>query len=148
MTVVLDYWNRRRQSVRFDDVAGTGRVRWLGRKPKECGGWAMYHEGSWYAVRLEGDGLVFQVGRKKWPMDDDGLHCQNTRHGAARTLVLLRGDEVVLKIKYTIAPELDEPEADRLDLETSDFFYWVAKVWNDTALRDSLRTAWRLAARR
>lgn len=128
-------------------MEGEGRVRWLGRKPKQCGGWAMYHEGCWYAVRLEGNSLVFQVGSKKWPMNGS-LCCQNTRHGTSRTFVLLRGDEVVLKIKYGVATELDEPTADKLDLETTDFFYWVAKVWNDGGLRESLRSAWRLAASR
>lgn len=145
MTEVLDYWNRRWQSVRFDSAAGEGRVRWFGRKPNQCGGWAMYHEGCWYAVRLDGKGLVFQVGTKKWPMDDS-LRCQNTRHGTSRTFLLLRDDEVVLKIKYDIAHELDEATADKLDIETTDFIYWVARVWNDGGLRDGLKTAWSLAA--
>jgi hypothetical protein len=142
---ILDYWNRRWQSVAFDPSSGEAHVRWLARKPKQCAGWAFYRDGCWYAVQLEGGDLVFQAGRDKWAMDGN-LQCKNTRRGTARLFCIQRGDDVVFRLSYESARELDEPTADNLDLETTDFFYWVARVWNDPGLKASLKAAWGEAA--
>jgi hypothetical protein len=139
---ILDYWNRRWQSVAFDLSSGQGHIRWFARKPKQCAGWAFHHDGRWYAARREEGCLVFQTGCDKWNMDGD-LRCKNTRHGTTRLFTIQRGNDVLLNVGYESATELDEPTADRLDLETTDFFYWVASVWNDPALKESLRTAWK-----
>lgn len=74
-------------------------------------------------------------------MDGD-LRCKNTRRGTTRLFTIQRGNDVLLNVCYESATELDEPTVDRVDLETTDFFYWVASVWNDPALKASLRAAW------
>ena len=145
MIEVLDYWNRRWQSVRFDSVLGQGRVRWFGRRPKQSVGWAMYARGCWYALRQEQDGLVFQAGPKRWLMDDR-LRCENTRRGMTRTFALIRDSVIVFRAEYAVPPDLDEATADRLDWETRDFFYWVATVWNDRKLSADLQRSWSAAA--
>jgi hypothetical protein len=145
MKIILDYWNRRWQSVAFDPTVGRASIRWLARRPKQCAGWAAHHDGRWYAVRLDSNVLVFQVGPDKWSMEGD-FRCKNTRHGAARLFSVHRAAEIVFQCRYASEPELDDPTADRLDLETTDFFYWVAQVWNDPGLRVSLKSAWSTAA--
>jgi hypothetical protein len=50
-----------------------------------------------------------------------------------------------MQIKYDGSPELDDLNSDRLDLETTDFFYWTARVWNDPDLKRTLAAAWRKA---
>jgi hypothetical protein len=144
MKVVLDFWNRRWQSVTFDPLLGVGRVRWLARKPSRCVGWAYRHDGHWYAVRLEQEEVVFQSGVDVWPMIGD-LQCENVRRGTARTFTIRAVDRVVMQIKYDGSPELDDLNSDRLDLETTDFFYWTARVWNDPDLKRTLAAAWRKA---
>ncbi len=142
MQVILDYWNRRWQSVAFDPALGKAHVRWLARKPKQSAGWAFHYNGCWYAVLQAGQDLVFQAGPNKWIMDGD-FRCQNDRRGTIRLFTVRKGDAIALQIKYDAMPELDEPTADKLDLETTDFFYWVARVWNNPGLRASLKAAWK-----
>ncbi len=144
MKVILDYWNRHWQSVAFDCTLGKANVRWLAGKPRRSAGWAMHHSGNWYAVRLEGQDLVFQAGPNQWTMDGD-FQCRNDRRGAIRVFTIHRGDAITLQIKYDSMPELDEPTADNLDLETRDFFYWVARIWNDPGLKASLKANWKQA---
>lgn len=96
MKVILDYWNRRWQSIVFDPVRGEGRVRWLSRKPKHCSGWATHHEGRWYAVWLDRDDLIFQSGQNRWHLDD-ALQCRNIRHGTNRIFTVEQNGTTVFK---------------------------------------------------
>lgn len=145
MNVILDFWNRRWQSVAYDRLLGLGRVRWLARKPARCVGWAYLDDGHWYAVRLERNEVVFQSGHDIWPMNDE-FRCENVRHGKTRVFTIFAGERVVLQVKYDVLQELDDPTSDRLDLESIDFFYWAARVWNDPGLKATLSAAWREAA--
>src|SRR5450631_1335878 len=142
MKAVLDYWNRRWQSVVFDPVHGKARIRWFGGGSRRCAGWAAYYNRRWYAVRLDDDVLVFQVGADRWSMES-GLHCLNTQDGESRVFSIFRSEELVFSCKYASDPALDEPTADELDREMTDFFYWTTRVWNNLALRESLKSAWR-----
>lgn len=142
MSVVLDYWNRRWQSVAFNCMLGRGRVRWLARRRSRCAGWAFLGDRRWYAVRLERNELVFQAGPHIWPMNGE-FRCENVRRDKSRLFTIYHGEHIVLQVKYDVLPALDEPITDRLDLETTDFFYWATLVWNDPGLKASLRAAWR-----
>ena len=141
MRIVLNYWNRHWQSVSFDPAQGNARVRWLARRPTHCPGFASYQNGRWFTLRLDKQNLMFQAGRDKWPMDD-GFTCQNVRRGATRIFTVRRGEEIVLEVKYAVVPQEDDPLGDQLDVESADFFYWVASVWSDAGWRSNLKTAW------
>ncbi len=62
-----------------------------------------------------------------------------------RVFELRRNGELLLKIQYENSAELSEPTADSLDLETIDFFYWTALVWNSPDLRNDLPSLWKKA---
>ena len=142
MNVILDYWNRRWQSVAFDPARGNGHVRWFRRNPKQPAGWALHYKGGWYAIRKEGQDLVFQAGTAKWPMNDE-FRCRNDRRGPIRLFTIRKGDAIEFQIEYDVPSQLDEPTVDQIDLETTDFFYWVARLWNDAGLRAGIKAAWR-----
>lgn len=144
MKVILNYWNRNWQSIAFDPARGEGRVRWLSRKPRHCPGWALNHEGHWYAVWLDGDDLVFQSEANRWRMDD-ALQCRNIRHDTKRIFTVEQNGVTVLKVTYEAPLDQDDPATDALDFETADFFYWVTRVCRDPGLKASLKNAWRKA---
>jgi hypothetical protein len=141
MNLILGYWNRRWQSVAFDPTLGRGRVRWLARKPQRCSGWAFHYRGRWYAVRIDANDLVFQAGPNKWTMNR-ACECESVRHDGARLFTIYQGTNVILQVRYDVAPELNEPTTDSLDFESIDFFYWAAKVWNDSKFKSDLKSAW------
>jgi hypothetical protein len=141
MIVVLDYWNRRWQSVAFDCTLGVGRVRWFAPKPAQCAGWAYRFENCWFALRIAQGEIVFQAGAKVWPLTD-GLRCESRRHGTYRIFSLKGGDHVAFHLDYPVLTELDGPTADSLDVETKDFFYWVALVWNSPRQIATLKKSW------
>jgi hypothetical protein len=142
MSETLYYWNRFWQSIAYDTEIGTGRVRWFSRRPKRCAGFAYYSHGHWYAIRLDGDDLIFQSRRDKWSMSGD-FRCKNISRDTTRTFTIYKGDDTALKIQYEVSKGiLEDPTADTLDVENTDFFYWVARVWNNPTLQTSLRAGW------
>lgn len=145
MKIILDYWNRRWQSIAFDTARGEGRVRWVSRKAKHCAGWAANHEGNWYALWLDGDDLILQSGHNRWRMDD-ALQCRNIRHDTKRIFSVEHGSATVLKVTYAAPLDQDDPTTDALDLESADFFLWVTRVCRDPGLKASLKSAWRRSA--
>lgn len=140
--MILDYWNRRWQSIAFDPGRGEGRVRWLSRKPKQSSGWAANHEGHWYAIWRNGDDLVFQSGPNRWSMNE-ALQCRNIRHETRRIFTVMQNGATVLKVSYKAPLDQDDPTIDKLDLESTDFFYWATRVCSDPGLKSDLRSAWR-----
>jgi hypothetical protein len=143
--LILDYWNRRWQSIAFDPACGEGRVRWFSRKPKHCSGWAANHEGHWYAVWLDGDDLVLQADSSRWRMNDV-LQCRNVRHDTKRIFTVEQNGTTVLKVTYEAPLDQDDPAVDAFEIENVDFFSWVTRVCRDPGLKASLRNAWRKAS--
>ncbi len=141
MKVILDYWNRRWQSVEYDTSCGEGRVRWFRRKPKHCMGWAAKHEGNWYALWLDDDYLVFQAGHGRWKMTDV-LQCRNIRHDTRRIFTVDQNGSTVFKMAYKPPFNQDGLDIDEMDFETVDFFYWVSRVCRGAGLKESLKIAW------
>jgi transcriptional regulator of nitric oxide reductase len=99
MNIILNYWPRVWQLVSFDSDLGSGRVRWLSRKPKQCAGWALKNNGSWCVIWSSGEHLVFQIGAKKWPVTDV-YWCCNILQRDTRTFTILRKNEIVFELKY------------------------------------------------
>jgi hypothetical protein len=134
MKLILGYQKRVWQSVAFDTERGTGRVRWLRRAPARPAGWAVKHDGVWYAVWHQGTDLVFQASTLQWPMTDD-LQCANRRRGGTRTFTISDGAKPVFELRYRALDRDDDPAFDSLDLELEDFFFWAARLWNDPEWR-------------
>ena len=117
-------------TVRFDTDSGKGRLRILGRS-SERSGWAHKHRRHWHAVWYDAHQLVYQIGRQtwrlagpshaEWEQDDDGRHFRVVNNGVRQ-----------LEIDYSppFLARLD-PTFDKTDDEASDFFLWLACLWQD-----------------
>ncbi|WP_145754693.1 hypothetical protein [Nitrospirillum amazonense] len=103
-------------------------------------GWGFQEGAHYYAVWLKGDSLIFQVDTKAF-LIPDGIRCSNIRIDSGREFILSRDEEIVFNLKYKGVSEKD-PTFDQLDLETTDFFFWVSMVWNDSSMRQSLTSHW------
>lgn len=140
MKLILNYWNRRWQSVAFDTETGVGRVRWFHRKPADLTGWASKQGGTWYAVWRSSGHLVFQAGADRWPLTD-GHRFHNRREGSVRFFSIASGNQSVFELRYDVPGERTDPTYDELDRETEDFFYWVTKLSTDPVLRSAIVSA-------
>ncbi|HSW32390.1 MAG TPA: hypothetical protein VLH36_02130, partial [Steroidobacteraceae bacterium] len=99
MTLVLCYWSRHWQSVALDSRTGKGHIRWLSRKPSRCAGWAVKHEGIWYGLWHDGEGLILQAGALRVPMT--GEHrASNVRMGTLRKFTVAENERVVFELTY------------------------------------------------
>lgn len=141
MRVLLDFWNRRWQSVSYDTATGAGRIRWLVRPPKESGGWAYRHRGKWFAVWKDRNRLVFQVGDRQWSLGCETA-CRLVESGTTRRFTLSRNGIVEFEFEYEPARHEDDPTFDDLDDEMEDFFLWLNRLWgNAERQRSMLRSA-------
>lgn len=129
MIIILDHWARRWQALDFDTDSGTGRIRWLSRKPQQCNGFAQKLKGVWYARWLTRDYEVFQAGGQKWPMTRE-YNCRNVPTGSNRTFSIHLKDRTLFELTYSANLGGDDPTFDEFDLMNEDFFYWVAAAWN------------------
>jgi hypothetical protein len=112
-------------------------------------GFAHRNGGRWYVVyerdgeiRLYAGGCVIQVGAGELRRHTvDGTHHEVRVYGA---------DGETLRVAYRPARfrwwnRLD-PTFDALDEETSDFFVWLERLWDDAGLREELQKRWASAA--
>ena len=141
MRIILDYWLVRWRSVFFIPNTGIGRVRWFSKKTKSCRGWANKHRGIWFALWNGSSGLVFQAGEKHWNMN--AFDCSHRVDGAKCVFEIHKSGEVEYSLEYD-APK--DVAFDALDLEMSDYFYWVSQVWNDSNLKTQFVSSWEVVA--
>ena len=141
MSLVLDSWARRWQSVAFEPVKGLGKVRWFSRKPAHCSGWALKEGATWYALWSQGESLVFQAGGKQWPMTES-YSCRNVRRGEDRIFTILANGKQEFELRYKAKDNDADPPFDLHELEMTDFFFWVSKIWADPTYRRELAANW------
>lgn len=141
MTLILDLWGLCWRSVDFHLETGKVRVRWLSRPPARTAGFAQRFAGTWYAVWNAGDTLMFQFNETRIPMTD-AFACTNSLRGKERTFTIREGASELLRLTYDDHWREWDPTFDELDLELSDFFLYVARVWNDPSRRAALIAGW------
>lgn len=139
MSIILYYWLVQWRSVFFNINTGKGRVRWLSRKPTKCQGWANRHKGIWYALYNSAAGLVFQVGNKSWDMKS--YDCSHRFQGEKCIFEIHKSGKIEYSLEYD-AYRSKDVTFDAIDLETSDYFYWVSLVWNDSSLKAQFASSW------
>jgi hypothetical protein len=141
MTLVLDYWSRRWQSVALDSRTGEGHIRWLSRKPSRCAGWAVKHEGIWYGLWRDIENLIFQAGKLRVPMIAE-YRASNVRMGTSRKFTVAENDRVAFELIYEASDRDEDPSFDLADLEQEDFFFYVSRLWNDEKWKADVVKNW------
>lgn len=141
MTLVLDYWSRRWQSVAFDPRTGEGPIRWLSRRPSRCAGWAAKHEGIWCGLWSDGENLIFQAGRLRVPITSE-CRASNVRMGTSRKFTIEENERAVFELTYKALDRDADPASDLTDLELEDFFFYVSRVWNDERWKAEVIRNW------
>ena len=136
MKVPLEVWHRRWQWAQLDTTTGKIQVQWLRRRPVTRG-WAARICRRWFALWCDDTDLVFHIGSDAWAVTPT-LKCTNVIRGDTRTIVIARGADTLWEFQYEAHESSKDPALDSIDLETDDFLYWVALVWNDRELRNDL----------
>ena len=127
MNLVLDYWNRPRQSVKYDTVSGAGRVRWVAGKSSQLRGWACRCGRKWYAVWCDSDGLIFQHEERRWRIGPDVKSRLEADESMRRFQLIGSSEELLFERTYFVHPPADITW-DSTDDEMSDFFLWLHNV--------------------
>jgi hypothetical protein len=120
---------------------GRFRVRWFSRRPAKTGGFATKHRGIWYAVWNGGKQLVFQSAQRRLAITD-ALTCETSASGAVRTFIVRDDKMELFRLTYEGPAGEQDPTFDEIDLEQSDFFVWVARLWNDHSRRQAVIEGW------
>jgi hypothetical protein len=72
----------------------------------------------------------------------NAYRCRNVRIGDERIFVITADGKQEFELRYQAMDRDSDPEFDVLELEMSDFFYWVARIWGDSAQKKELAANW------
>ena len=141
MKIVLDYWNRKWQSVLFDTNTGIGRIRWFSKPERICGGWAYKYNKKWYAVWNSGDNLVFQEANTKIQITKQ-YKCQLSTSEKNIIFKIYEADIVKFETVYKKQNRKYDLTYDDCDREQEDFFYWLLNLWQDESWKEDAIKNW------
>ncbi len=136
MKIVMDYWAIRWRSAVFNSDTGKGRVRWFSKRPERCRGFANKHKGKWYAFWNSAEGLIFQVGDRRW--DVKSFDCAHRIDGAKCIFEISKSG----RIEYALEYKAPKHFLDIIDIEMEDYFAWVNSVCNDSSIQSALSSSW------
>ncbi len=80
---------------------------------------------------------MFQAGDKRWDMES--YDCSHGVHGSKCIFEIHRSGETEYLLEYDMPKDVIDVS---LDLEESDYFYWVSLIWNDSRMRAKLSSSW------